>query len=145
VGHEAIVYGVSPSPGYAASRGNRETTHIGDSRREVGMNRLDRIVVRQALETGSFRLQGIEVELKSGRKFRYQLHDYPFRVDASDAELANVVRQIIMDKYRYCEWDRDHPNTNSEVEIYDALRALLSLWVARARQVRAKDEAAKNG
>jgi hypothetical protein len=108
------------------------------------MNLLEKILARQALTNGWFRFDEIECDLASGRKFRYQLQDYPFRVDSSEVELDQLACQIIKDKYRYCEWDRNHPKSNSEVEIFDAVKQWMVAWVTKAQQMRAEDEAAKN-
>lgn len=107
------------------------------------MNFVDEWFVRKALKDGWFRYTEIECELASGRKFRYQLQDYPFRVDASESELDALACQIIKDKYRYCEWDRNHPKSSSEVEIFDAVKKWMLAEVAKARLVRAQDDAAK--
>src|SRR5262245_8186872 len=83
----------------------------------------------------------IEFTLRSGRTFRYQMRDYPFRVFATEAELDELCCQIIKDKYRYCAWDREHPKTDAEVEIYDAIREWMMEEVAKAHQLRAEMDA----
>jgi hypothetical protein len=97
--------------------------------------------LREALESGWFRYSSIGCNLRSGRKFRYQLDGYPFRVNATVAEIDMIVCQIIKDKYRYCQWDRDHPNTDQEAEIYDLIRAWMLSEVARAQAFKAKYKA----
>jgi hypothetical protein len=95
-----------------------------------------------AIEAGWFRYETIEFSLASGRKFRYQMRDYPFRVFASEAELDALCCKIIKDKYRYCEWDRAHPKTNSEVEIFDAVKKWMLVQVANAHELQAEFDAA---
>jgi hypothetical protein len=102
------------------------------------------IFVRLALRDGWFRFDEVEFKLRSGRKFRYQMRDYPFKVDASERELDALVCRIVKDKYRYCQWDREHPNTNQEVEIFDAIKEWMMSEVAKARLVRAEGEAAED-
>jgi hypothetical protein len=46
-------------------------------------------------------------------------------------------------KYRYCEWDREHPKTNSEVEIFDAIKKWMMNEDAKARELQAEFDAAK--
>ncbi len=67
------------------------------------------------------------------------MEDYPFPVFASDDELDALCCQIIKDKYRYCEWGREHPKSNAEVEIFDTLKKWMKDWVANARGLHAKD------
>ena len=64
------------------------------------MDDFERIMVEDAIEKGWFRYTSIEFGLPSGRKFRYQMQDYPFRVFASEAELVALCCRIIKDKYR---------------------------------------------
>jgi hypothetical protein len=108
------------------------------------MDWFDEYFVRLALRDGWFRFDEIEFKLKSGRKFRYQMRNYPFKVDASEWELDALACRIIKDKYRYCQWDREHPKTNQEVEIFDAIKEWMLSEVAKARLVRAEDEAAEH-
>jgi hypothetical protein len=75
-----------------------------------------------AIRDGWFHYSSVEFKLRSGRTFRYQMKDHPFRVDASEAEIDALVCRIIREKYRYCEWDREHPHTNTEAEIFDAIK-----------------------
>jgi hypothetical protein len=89
-----------------------------------------------AIRDGRFRFSSVEFKLRSGRKFRYQMEDYPFRVDASEAEIDALVCGIIRDKYRYCEWDRAHPYTNTEAEIFDAIKEWMLGQVAEAQRLR---------
>jgi hypothetical protein len=103
------------------------------------MNWFEKFLVRKALADGWFRFDELECELPSGRKFRYQLRDYHFRVDASEADLDRLACQIIKDKYRYCDWDQNHPRSNSEVEIFDAVKKWMLAKVAMARQVHSED------
>ncbi len=108
------------------------------------MNWGEKFLVRVAIRDGWFRFKEIECDLPSGRKFRYQMWDYPFRVDASERELDALATQIIKDKYRYCEWDRNHPRTNSEVEIFDTLKEWMLTQVRKAKAIIAEEEEAKN-
>src|SRR5208283_5425245 len=97
----------------------------------------EELTYRPALATGWIKCDSIECTLSSGRKFRYQMNDYPFRIDATELEIDKLVTRIIMDKYRYCQWDRDHPQTNQEVEIFDAMKTWMLNHVANAQKFRA--------
>jgi hypothetical protein len=97
----------------------------------------NRILAWGAAQTGSFRFGTMGFDLPSGRKFRYSLKDYPFSVTASEAELDALCCQVIKDKYRYCEWDRNHPKNNSEVEIFDAIKKWMVELLAEARKLQA--------
>ena len=88
-----------------------------------------------AIKTGWFRFDSVEVVLPSGRKFQYQMRDYPFRVFSTDAEIDALCCKIIADKYRYCTWDRNHPKTNAEVEIFDFLKSWMLNEVAKAHSL----------
>lgn len=101
---------------------------------------VERLALKEALANGCFRLGEIECKLKSGRVFRYDLTDYPFRVDASEAEIDDLACQIIKDKYRYCEWDREHPRSNTELEIFNVIKAWMLAEVAKGRQLRAETD-----
>jgi len=100
-----------------------------------------RMDARQALDDGWFRFTSVEGTLPSGRHFDYQLEDYPFRVNATEADIDALVCRIIQDKYRYCQWDREHPKTNQEVEIFDAIKKWMLGKIATAAQLRAEEKA----
>ena len=51
----------------------------------MNLSEIHKLLVRLALKDGWFRFDGIDFEFASGRKFRYQLQDYPFKVDASES------------------------------------------------------------
>ena len=97
------------------------------------LNGIDQITLRYAIKCGWFRSESLECVLPSGRKFRYKMRDYPFPVFALSNEIDAVCCKIIMDKYRYCTWDRDHPKTHAEVEIFDTIKAWMLRQVAGAR------------
>jgi hypothetical protein len=105
---------------------------------------LHKMKARDAIEDGWFRYTTIDFTLPSGRQFRYQMADYPFRVDATGAEIDALVCRIIRDKYRYCQWDREHPQTNQEVEIFDAIKEWILDKVAKAVQLQAEAKAGKH-
>jgi hypothetical protein len=92
---------------------------------------------------GCFRFESIEFKLTCGREFRYQMQDYPFPLFASDAELDAICCRIIRDKYRYCEWDRAHPKTNTEAETYDAILKWMKEEVTFSGEIQSEMEAAK--
>lgn len=95
------------------------------------LEEFDRI---RSIRDGWFRFGSVDFSLASGRKFRYKLEDYPLRVGASETEIEALCSRIIKDKYRYCEWDRNHPRTNTEVEIFDALKTWMLAKVAKAQK-----------
>jgi len=86
------------------------------------MNIHEEIMLRLALSEGRFQYDFVKFKLRSGRKFRYKMTDYPFAANASPIEIDLLVCQIIKDKYRYCQWDREHAKDNQEVEIFDAIK-----------------------
>lgn len=92
--------------------------------------------VLKALQDGQFRHQSINRTLPSGRQFRYQVCDYSYRVNATESEIDQLATQIIKDKYRYCNWDRLHPHTDQEAEIFDDLKALMLGNVSRAQELK---------
>lgn len=102
------------------------------------MNPVQRALTQIAIDAGWFRFDTIEFTLASGRKFRYQMRDYPFRPFSEEWEIDGLCCQLIQDKYRYCEWDRAHPKTDSEAEIFDAVKAWMLGCVSRARALRAE-------
>lgn len=83
---------------------------------------------------GWIRFSSIEFTLASGRKFRYNMTEFPFRSTASEAEIDAVACEVIKAKYRYCQWDREHPKTNQELEIYVAIKEWMLEMVALAQQ-----------
>ena len=103
---------------------------------------LDKMKAREALRDGWFRYTAIEFPLPSGRIFRYQMKGYPFRADATESQIHALVCGIIKEKYKYCQWDREHPQTNQEVEIFDAIKKWMLDKIATADSVRAEDNAA---
>ena len=108
------------------------------------MDKLYDILAQQAVKLGWFRFTQFECGLPSGRKFRYNMTDYPFRPFATLEQIDALCRQLIRDKYRYCDWDRSHPKADTEVEIFDAVKAWMLDWVARVHRVRAKTEAGEH-
>ena len=69
---------------------------------------------------------GCEIDylLLSGRRFTYEMEPYDFGVTKTKAEAELLAEKVIVKKYRYCQWDREHPKDNQELEIYLALVAL---------------------
>ena len=101
----------------------------------------DQVLLQMGLkEDGWFRFDSIEFTLASGRKFRYKMTDYPFKATATEAEIDGVVCQLIKDKYKYCQWDREHPKTNQELEIYEAIRKWMLEMVVLAKQQSPADD-----
>lgn len=63
----------------------------------------------------------VEITTVSGRSFRFNISDYLIFSCKSRPEIAQLASQIVSEKYRYCEWDREHPTVNAESEILEAL------------------------
>ena len=99
------------------------------------------ISAQQAIQLGWFRFTHIECKLPSGRMFKYNMEDYPFRPFSTPEQIDALCCELIKAKYRYCDWDRAHPKTNAEVEIFDTVKAWMLGWVARAQRVQAEAEA----
>ncbi|HEY1378761.1 MAG TPA: hypothetical protein VGF55_18320 [Gemmataceae bacterium] len=61
----------------------------------------------------------VEVTLKEGRRFRYQIGRYlkQLYAGASEERLRRLVDEAVADKYLECKWDREHPLVQSEEEI----------------------------
>jgi hypothetical protein len=61
----------------------------------------------------------IEVLLNSGRRFRYRIGPFLRRVtaDQADHHVESLVRETMAEKFKTCEWDRNHPLVHSEDEI----------------------------
>jgi hypothetical protein len=94
-----------------------------------------RFLARIFAEKGAARLSEIECKLKSGRKFRYRLSEYPITADLTESQAAVLARQIVDDKFRLCEWDRSHVGNDSEEEIFEAVKREVMFWVDRMREV----------
>jgi hypothetical protein len=67
----------------------------------------------------------IEVTLRSGRRFRYDLSDYRFGPELTEMQARILAEQIAAEKYKYAEWDRDHPRVLAEAEIADSLYGMI--------------------
>jgi hypothetical protein len=100
------------------------------------MDEFDRVFIQVAIDEGWFRYDWIEVTLPSGRKFRYQLKDFPFRVDASEAEISALAYRIAREKYRYCQWDRSHHAIDSEADICASIKNWMLGQVAEAKMLK---------
>jgi hypothetical protein len=98
-------------------------------------SKTDRLIALGATN-GWFKFTSLECQLKSGRKFRYQMSDYPFRVDTTRDEAEQLAWKIVGDKYRNCPWDEAHPETNQEIEIANFIRDWILSKVAAAERVR---------
>jgi hypothetical protein len=85
-------------------------------------------------------VETIKFVLPSGRIVRYQMSNYPFHVDSTEAEIDALASRVIRDKYRECEWDRDHPESDSKVEIFDALKRSILKTIALARKAQAEKD-----
>jgi hypothetical protein len=59
----------------------------------------------------------VEIVTPSGRKFRYELTDYPVSASTTPEQALTQAKLIFREKYRYCEWDRNHPYVDVEREI----------------------------
>lgn len=75
-----------------------------------------------------------EITTKSGRRFKYNLSDYRFGADFTENNARGLANEIAAEKYRETDWDRDHPRVLAEMEIADALYALIMDAVARMRE-----------
>src|ERR1017187_965885 len=51
----------------------------------------------------------VSAKTRSGRKFRFDISDYAITIETHAWELEAIANQIVSDKYRACEWDRNHP------------------------------------
>lgn len=67
----------------------------------------------------------IQVRTISGREFKYQLSDYPISSATTPEQARKQAELIIREKYRYCEWDRDHPQVDAECVIFNSLVGLI--------------------
>lgn len=88
--------------------------------------------------SGWLRYEVVEFTLRTGREFRYQMRDYPFRAESSERDLEALCHQILADKYRYCVWDREHPRTDAETEIFGVLKVWMLQEAAKVRALRAE-------
>src|SRR5436309_1842034 len=59
----------------------------------------------------------IELNTPSGRKFKYELSAYPVSAGVTPQGAMSLAKRIFREKYRYCEWDRNHPHVDIEKEI----------------------------
>jgi hypothetical protein len=91
--------------------------------------------VAEALLRGGARWEHLECNLKSGRIFRYQFHEYPFGPDTTPEQADALARKIVADKYKYCQWDREHPQFDSDEGITETIAAFILDWVVRMRRV----------
>jgi hypothetical protein len=69
----------------------------------------------------------VEMKTPSGRTFRYELSEFPISSSIMLEEAETLARRIFREKYRYCEWDRSHPEVDVEQEMIDKIvRFILS-------------------
>jgi hypothetical protein len=107
------------------------------------MTPADKLFYGDSVRTGWICWEEVEFTLPAGRRFRYKMKDYPFQVDWKEWEIDTLVTQIIRDKFKYSQWDREHPRTNTEAEIYEGIKQWIYGEIAKVKRLR-EEEAKKN-
>jgi hypothetical protein len=97
-------------------------------------------LVAEAMLRGGARWEHLECNLKSGRIFRYQFHEYPFGPDTTPEQADALARKVVADKYKNCQWDRAHPHVDSEEDIVSTITAFILGWSARMNRVRTSQQ-----
>src|SRR5437762_2555380 len=75
----------------------------------------------------------VDVKLRSGRRFRYNFSDYRFGPNLTPDQARLLAERIAREKYRDCDWDRNHPRVAAEAEIAEAVYELILEAVDRMR------------
>lgn len=81
--------------------------------------------------------QFISVQTRSGREFRFEIADYRVCAETTPAAVEAIAAQIVKNKYRFCQWDRDHPEVDVESEILEVVIAWLQHCVDRDKRANA--------
>jgi hypothetical protein len=89
--------------------------------------------------------QFIDVQTKSGRRFRFNITDYAVSADTTRAQVDAIAAKIVADKYRCCQWDKDHPTVNVEAEMLQEVTTLLLHLVDRMKKYEASHKAGSTG
>ena len=62
-------------------------------------------------------------KMKSGRKFRYKIGKFlrELKLGHTKKEVEALARDALDEKYKFCQWDLNHPDVPSDREIYGVL------------------------
>ncbi len=75
----------------------------------------------------------VEMKTPSGRTFRYELSEFPISSSVTPEGALTQAKRIFREKYRYCEWDRNHPEVNVEQEM---LTKIVNFILSEAQSIR---------
>src|SRR5262245_12942317 len=67
----------------------------------------------------------VKIATPSGREFQYEISQYTISPGLTPDGALALARRIFRDKYRYSEWDRQHPHVDVEQEIVTRLTAVI--------------------
>lgn len=80
----------------------------------------------------------VSITTRSGRTFRFDISEYRIVPSSTKAEIDQLAARIVAEKYRYCEWDKNHPRVNVQAEISAELVDYLTNLVQTMKQYEAK-------
>ena len=103
------------------------------------LSRFEQLQLR-GYQTGSY---WISATTADGRKFRYKLGDFLKQISAESLEpdLLNLADQAIDEKYKYCQWDREHPSVDADGVIRETVLGVFRDYVRLIKASAAVEEA----
>jgi hypothetical protein len=93
-------------------------------------------IIADAFSTRGTGKRWIRIKTPSGRIFRYELSEFPISADTTGNQVAALAASIVSTKYRYCQWDKEHPDANVEREIAEGIKTQIMQFVAEMHRQR---------